>query len=137
MAKPEIEPWQKLDAKAKRLETVLKSARLSRASLVYDALRKAPGEEILLVFLKSAQRLVQDRVRNHFTKYLVTAMEVTDAEVTGASGLEPGTPKFNKAREERIAAHLDGRIRKPAPPPEQEPPPAPPRGTIIRAPRFR
>jgi hypothetical protein len=65
-------------------------------------------------------------------------MEVTDAEVKEASGLEPGSPKFQKAREERIAAHLDGRVRKPAPPPEPEPPPAqPPRSPIVRGARFR
>lgn len=137
MSKSEADPWLKLEARAKKLETVLKSAKLSKASQVYAALQKAPGEEILLLYLKSQQRLVQDRIKNYLTKYLPTALEVTDAEVAEASGLEPGHPKFAKAREDRINARLDGRVRKPAPPPEPEPaPPAPMRGTLLRTSRF-
>jgi tRNA nucleotidyltransferase/poly(A) polymerase len=138
MTKEEQAPWQKLDASARKLEAHLKSAKLHKASQVYDCLSKAPGEQTLFLLLNSTQRMVQDRIKNYFTKYLQTAMDVTDAEVTQASGLEPGHAKFAKARDERIAAHLDGRIRKPAPPPEPEPAPAPPpRGPIVRGSRFR
>jgi len=138
MSKDEAAPWQKLEASTKKLESALKSARLNKASQVYDVLRKAPGDHVLLLHLKSPHRLVQDRIKNYFSKYLPTVIEVTDAEVTQASGLEPGNPKFAKAREERIAAHLDGRIRKPAPPPEPEPaPPQPMRGPMVRGARFR
>ncbi len=137
MSKSEAEPWQKLETHSKKLETVLKSARLSKASQIYGALQKAAGEQILLLHLKSQQRLVQDRIRNYLTKYLPTALEVTDAEVAEASGIEPGNPKFAKAREDRIHARLDGRVRKPTPPPEPEPaPPAPMRGTLLRTSRF-
>lgn len=137
MSKSEADPWLKLEARSKKLEAVLKSAKLSKASQVYAALQKAPGEEILLLHLKSQQRLVQDRIKNYLTKYLPTALEVTDAEVAEASGIEPGHPKFAKAREDRINARLDGRVRKPAPPPEPEPaPPAPMRGTLLRTSRF-
>jgi tRNA nucleotidyltransferase/poly(A) polymerase len=138
MEKAEADPWQKLEGRARKLETALKSAKLSKASQVYDLLKKTRGEETLFLFVKSEQRLVQDRIRNYFSKYLPTAMDVTDAEVTQASGLEPGSAKFAKARDERIAAHLDGRIRKPAPPPEPEPAPAPAqRGPMVRSARFR
>ncbi|MBN9659023.1 MAG: CCA tRNA nucleotidyltransferase [Acidobacteria bacterium] len=137
MTKEEADPWQKLDARAKKLESILKSAKLSRASHVYDVLKKAPGEETMLLFLKSAERSVQDRIKNYFTKYLATAMDVTDAEVTQATGLDPGSPKFAKAKDDRINAHLDGRIRKPAPPPEPEPAPAPPPKGMVRGSRFR
>jgi tRNA nucleotidyltransferase/poly(A) polymerase len=138
MTREEAAPWQKLEASTKKLEAILKSAKLHKASQVFEALGKAPGEQVLFLFLNSSQRLVQDRIRSYFTKYLPTAMEVTDAEVTQASGFEPGHPKFAKARDERINAHLDGRIRKPAPPPEPEPPPTPPaRGPIVRGSRFR
>ncbi len=138
MTKEEAEPWQKIEGRIKKLEVLLKSPKLAKASQTYDALKKAPGEEILLLFLKSGERLVQDRLKNYFTKYLPTAMEVTDEEVAEASGLKPDQPKFAKAREERIAARLDGRVRKPVPPPEPEPPPPPPpgRGMMGRG-RFR
>ncbi len=137
MTKEEAAPWQKLETHAKKLESALKSAKLSKASQVYALLQKSAGEEILLLHLKSQQRLVQDRIKNYLTKYLPTALEVSDAEVTEASGLEPSSPKFAKAREDRINARLDGRVRKPAPPPEPEPAPtAPMRGTLLRTSRF-
>ena len=110
MTPEEAAPWQKIEAHTKKLETALKSAKLSKASVVYQTLSKAPGEDILLLYLNSGERIVQDRIKNFLTKYLTTASEVTDAEVTEVSGLEPGTAKFAKAREERIGAHLDGQI---------------------------
>lgn len=125
MTKAETDPWQKLEARAKKLETTLQSAKLSKGSLVYHALKSANGEEILLLFLTSTQRMVQDRIKNFFTKYLPLAMDVTDAEVQEVSGLEPSHAKFAKAKEDRINAYLDGRVRKPAPPPEPEPAPEP------------
>lgn len=137
MLKAEIEPWEKLEARSKKLETALKSARLARASQIYETIGKAPGEEVLLLYLKSAQRLVQDRIKNHFTKYLVTALDVTDMEVTEATGLQPADPKFAKAKYERILGRLDGRIRKPAPPPEPPPPPQPSPRTAGRGIRLR
>lgn len=137
MSRAEAEPWEKLELKAKKLESTLKSSRLTRASQIFDVISKAPGEQVLLLFLKSNQRLVQDRIKNHFTKYLQTAMDVTDAEVTEASGYAPGDAKFGKARADRIAARLDGRVRKPAPPPEPEPPPQPVSKHAARGIRLR
>jgi tRNA nucleotidyltransferase/poly(A) polymerase len=128
MEKAETDPWQKLEARSKKLETKLKSASLNRASLVYDCLTRCSGEEMLLLHLQSAQRIVQDRIKNFLSKYLPTAQDVTDEEVTQVSGLDPSNPKFAKARQDRIAAHLDGKVRKPAPPPEPEPEPARPPG---------
>lgn len=125
MQKDEIDPWQKLEGRAKKLEAGLKSAKLSKGSLVYKALMSPGGEEILHLFITSTQRIVQDRIKNFFTKYLPLAMDVTTAEVQEVSGLDPSDPKFAKAREDRINAYLDGRVRKPAPPPEPEPAPEP------------
>jgi tRNA nucleotidyltransferase/poly(A) polymerase len=137
MTKAEIEPWDKLEAKSKPLEKALKSAKISKASQVYDLLMRSPGEQIFVLYLRSVERIVQDRIRNFFTKHLPTAMEVTDAEVTEASGLAPGDPKFAKARAERIAARLDGRVKKPAPPPPEPEPVTSGRGPILRGPRVR
>ena len=138
MTKEEAAPWQKLEAKSKKLEGELKSAKLTRGSHVYALLKDAPGEEVLTLAVKSNERIVQDRLKNYFTRYLPTAVEVTDAEVTEASGLEPGTAKFEKARDSRIAGYLDGRIKRPVPPPPPEPTPPPPvRGPMVRGARFR
>ena len=138
MTKEEATPWQRLEGHTKKLEAALKSSKLSRASHIYNALKDTPGAEVLLLAVKSGERIVQDRLRNHFTKYLPTAMEVTDAEVSEASGFEPGTAKFAKARQSRIAGYLDGRIKRPVPPPTPEPTPAPPqRGPMVRGARFR
>jgi len=135
MEKAEIEPWQKLETRAKKLETRLKAASLNKASLVYDCLIHASGEEMLMLYLQSGQRIVQDRIKNFLTKYLATASDVTDEEVTQVSGFDPTHARFAKAREERIAAHLDGKVRKPAPPPEPEPEPVKPPAVRHNAPR--
>lgn len=116
LGKKEIEQWQKLEAKAKKLEKDLKSARLQKPSHVYTLLSKAPGDEILFLLAHSSERLVHDRIRNYLQKYLPSAQEVTERDVL-ATGARPGTPKFQKAREELILTKLDARPKK-VPPPE-------------------
>ena len=81
----------------------------------------------------SDQRLVQDRIKNYFAKYLPLSLEITD-EMVAATGVAPGTPKFHKAKEEMILTRLDARPKKP--PPEPEPPP-PPRCRVSRVGRGR
>ena len=45
---------------------------------MYDALYDASTDEILLVLYDSAQRVVQDRIRAYYQKYLALAQEVTE-----------------------------------------------------------
>ena len=125
ISKADVESWQKLESKSKKLEQIIKSPKLKKASLIYRALLPAAGEQILFLYMFSAHRLVHDRIKNHLQKYLVTAHEIPDRDLAH-TGLEPGTPKFIKAKEDLINAHLDGRIRKPAP--EEPPPPGGPQG---------
>jgi tRNA nucleotidyltransferase/poly(A) polymerase len=115
MRKTEVDLWQKLEPRAKKLEQALKSARLRQPSHVYQALIKAPGDELLFLLYRSQQRTVQDRLRNYLQKYYPTAQEVTDADVEKAGG-KPGTPKYLKLKEELIVQRLNTR-KKPAPPP--------------------
>jgi hypothetical protein len=82
----------------------------------------------------SAQRLVQDRIKNYFEKYLPSSQEVTD-EMVALTGAVPGTPKFQKTKEEMILKHLDARPKKVEPPPE--PPPPPPMSSFARGPGVR
>ena len=65
----------------------------------------APGDQILFLLAHSSERLVNDRIKNYLAKYLPTAQEVTDRDVL-ATGVKPGTPKYQKAREELILTHL-------------------------------
>lgn len=125
MRKAEVDELQKLDARAKKLERDLKSPKLNRPSHVYNALSKAPGEDILFVLARTQARVVQDRIRNYLQKYLPVAQEVTDDEVT-ATGVQPGTPKFEKAKLELIGKKLNARPKKPAPEEVETPPPAAP-----------
>jgi tRNA nucleotidyltransferase/poly(A) polymerase len=127
MRKAELELWQGLEGRAKKLERELKAAKLNRPSLVYNAGIKAAGDEILFLLARTQLRLVQDRLRNYLQKYLPMAQEVTEEEVK-ATGVQPGSPKWEKARAEVIAAKLNARPKKPAPVPEEAPPPAPPPG---------
>jgi tRNA nucleotidyltransferase (CCA-adding enzyme) len=128
LEKADVEQWHKIEARAKKFEKELKSAKLQKASQLYQALSKASGDLIIYLLLNSKERIVQDRIKNFFGKYLPAAQEVTDRDVTTAKGIEPGTPKFQKAREEVIWQRLDARPKK-VPPPEETPavppPPAP------------
>jgi hypothetical protein len=120
-----VESWQKLEARAKKLEHAVKSTRLRLPSQIYQALVKAPGDELLFLLYRSQQRTVQDRIRNYLQKYYPAAQEVSDAEIEKA-GARPGTPKYLKLKEQLITTRLNTR-KKPAPPPAEEPvAPAPP-----------
>jgi len=123
VSKKELDQWQKLEAKAKKLERDLKSPKLQRPSKVYLALIDAPGDQILFLLAHSQQRIVHDRIKNYLQKYLPSAQEVTDKDVL-ATGTKPGTPKFDKAREQLILTKLDARPKK-VPPPEPAPTPGP------------
>jgi hypothetical protein len=126
--------WQKLEAAAKKLEKDLKSPKLQKASQLYQALQKAPGEQVLYLLVYSTQRIVPDRIRNYFQKYLPASLEITD-EIVAAAGVNPGTPKFQKTKEEMILKRLDARPKKPEPIPE--PPPPPPMSSFARGPGLR
>jgi tRNA nucleotidyltransferase (CCA-adding enzyme) len=130
----EVAAWQKLEGSSKKLERDLKADKLKKASQLYQVLIKAPGEQVLWLMVYSAQRLVQDRIKNYFEKYLPLSQEITD-EMVGLTGVTPGTPKFHKAKEEMILKHLDARPKKVEPPPETPPPP--PMSSFARGPGVR
>ncbi|HYZ86158.1 MAG TPA: hypothetical protein VE621_17235 [Bryobacteraceae bacterium] len=118
--------WNKLDARARKLEKQLKGASLVKPSAIYDIVAKADGESVLYLLAKSTERLVQDRLKNYLQKYAPAAAEVTDALVRQSGGGEPGSPKFVRKRHEMVAARLDARPKRPkAPPPAPAPPVAP------------
>ena len=103
--KADVTASQKLEAAAKKLERELKSAKLQKPSQLYQLLIKAPGELVLYLVVYSNERLVQDRIRNYFQKYLPLSLEVTD-EVVAATGVAVGTPKFQKAKDEMIVTSV-------------------------------
>lgn len=135
LSKVEIGNWQKLEAAAKKLDRELKGPKLQKPSQLYKVIVKTPGEQILYLAVYSAQRIVQDRIRNYFQKYLPAAAEITD-EMVVATGVAAGTPKFLKAKEEMILKRLDARPKKPEPVPEPPPPP-PPMSSFARGPGPR
>jgi tRNA nucleotidyltransferase (CCA-adding enzyme) len=130
----EVNAWQKLEGAAKKLERDLKADKLKKASQLYQVLIKAPGEQVLWLMVYSTQRLVQDRIRNYFEKYLPASQEVTD-EMVALTGVAPGTSKFQKTKEDMILKHLDARPKKVEAPPE--PPPPPPMSSFARGPGVR
>jgi tRNA nucleotidyltransferase (CCA-adding enzyme) len=134
LTKGEVNAAQKIDAAANKLERVLKSAKLQKPSQLYQILVKAPGELVMYLMVYSDQRLVQDRIKNYFAKYLPASLEVTD-EMVAATGVAPGTPKFQRVKEEMILTRLDARPKKP--PPEPEPLPPPPMSSFARGPGPR
>ena len=126
LSKKEMEGFKKLESHAKKLESALKSARVTKPSHVYDALKDANSDEVLMVLYDSAHRVVQDRIRAYYQKYLPLAQEVTEEQVA-ATGLKPGTPKFEKAFRSMVTTHLNARPKKVVPvEPEALPAPVPP-----------
>jgi tRNA nucleotidyltransferase/poly(A) polymerase len=128
LSKAEADGLKKIDADAKKLEATLKSARVTRPSHVYEALAEATPDQILLVLYRSQQRVVQDRIRAYYQKYLPMAQEVTEEQVA-ATGVKPGTPKFEKAWKTMVATHLNARPKKITPEEAAAaaaPPPPPP-----------
>ena len=126
LSRKEADGFKKLRSRAKKLETALKSTRITKPSHVYDALKDATANEVLMVLYDSAHRVVQDRIRAYYQKYLPLAQEVTEEQVA-ATGVKPGTPKFDKAFQNMVTTHLNARPKKVVPvEPEAVPAPAPP-----------
>jgi tRNA nucleotidyltransferase (CCA-adding enzyme) len=121
MPRTDVAEWQKLEARAKKLESALKSARIRKASHVYQIVSVAEPDEVLFTLYHSALKPVQERLRNHFGKYLQQIAEITPEEWAGIE-VKPGSPKYAKAREAFIANRLDRRVKKVI---EEPPPPAP------------
>lgn len=115
MTKAEVDVWQKLDVRARKLDQALRSARLRKPSQIYHVLSRAEANEVLFLFCYSQSRLVQERIRNYVQKYAPAAQGIGSAELAVIRA-EPGTPKYEKARDALIAAHLDRRPRNPSPP---------------------
>jgi tRNA nucleotidyltransferase/poly(A) polymerase len=120
MSALETAELNKLAAQAKKLEAALRSPKIHRPSDVWGALRDASTDEVLMVLYTSAARVVQDRVRAFYEKYLPQAREVTEEQVA-ATGAKPGTARFRKAWQTLIAARLNARPRKAPPAAEPEP----------------
>jgi tRNA nucleotidyltransferase/poly(A) polymerase len=129
LSKAEVDAWQKLEARSKKLETSLKSARLKKPSQVYHAVTQAQPDEVLFLLYKSAVKPVQERLRNYFQKYLVAVQEITPEEWATVEG-KPGAPKYAKARDEFVARRLDRRPKKVEPVPV--PPPPEPEPVVVR-----
>jgi tRNA nucleotidyltransferase (CCA-adding enzyme) len=125
MRKADVDLWQKLEPRSRKLEQALKAPRLKKPSQVYQVLSKAASDEVVFVLYHSQNKLVQERIRNYIQRYVPMALEFPESELQSIDA-RPGTPKYEKAREALLAAHLDRRPRKPATSPTVVPPPEPP-----------
>src|ERR1039457_7027939 len=80
MPKAQVDQWQKLEARAKKLETALRAARIKKASQVYHLVSPAAPDEVLFLLNHSALKPVQERLRNYYQKYLPAIQGVTAGE---------------------------------------------------------
>jgi tRNA nucleotidyltransferase (CCA-adding enzyme) len=108
--KSETDLWQKLEVRSKKLGTAIRSPRLRRASQIYHLVAGANLDEVLFLMYHSTQKLVQDRLRNYFQKYLPAVQEITPAEWAAVEG-KPGQ-RGGKARDQFITTVLDHRAKK-------------------------
>jgi tRNA nucleotidyltransferase/poly(A) polymerase len=123
LSRPDVDLWQKLEARSRKLESALRSARIRKASQVYRIVSTARPDEVLFLLYHSALKPVQERLRNYFQKYLLTVQEITPEEWATVEG-KPGTSRYAKAKDDFVANRLDRRPKKPPVP--EEPPPQPP-----------
>jgi tRNA nucleotidyltransferase (CCA-adding enzyme) len=128
MPKAEIDQMRNLEPRARKLELALSSARVKKPSHVYLILVDAAVNETVFLLGNSAQKVVQERIRNYLQKYLPAMQGVPAAEWNALEG-QAGTPKYNRSRQALVASHLDVRPRKA---PEPAPEPAPPVETVAR-----
>ena len=122
MPKADVDAWQKLEARSKKLETALRSARIRKASQVYQIVSTAPVDEVAFLLYHSGLKPVQERLRAYFQKYLPAVLEIPPEEWPVPEA-KPGSAKFQKVRDEFIANRLDR--RPPRKPPIETPPPPP------------
>jgi tRNA nucleotidyltransferase/poly(A) polymerase len=127
LTKADTDQFQKIEAKAKKLETALRSPKIRKPSHVYQIMGSAAPEDVLFLLYHSAVKPVQERLRNYFQKYLPLLQETPEEEWAKIEP-KPGTPKYAKAREEFIAELLNRKPKKPVEeevvaPPEPEPVP--------------
>lgn len=115
--------WQRLEARARKLERELESPKLHKPWDVYRVLAAVPGESVLFLLVRSSIRLAQDRIRNYLERYLPAAQEITDQDVM-ARGAKPGTAKFRKLKDELIAARLSARPKRVEAPAAEQPAPS-------------
>ena len=81
MPKGDLDQWQKLEARAKKLEAALRAPRVRKPSHVYHIVAAAAPDDVLFVLYHSALKPVQERLRNHFQKYLPVVQEITSGRV--------------------------------------------------------
>ncbi len=131
MSKADLDLWQKLEARSRKLETALRSARIRKASQVYHLVSAAKTDEVLFLLYHSVLKSVQERLRNYFQKSLPAIQEITPEEWATVEG-KPGSPRYLKARQDLVSQRLDSRPpRKPEPPPDV-PPPVPVEAAVAR-----
>ncbi len=128
LSKADVDLWQKLEARTRKLEAGLRAPRIRKASQVYHLVAGAEADEILFLMYHSPLKPVQERLRNYFQKYLPAIQEITPEEWAAADA-RPGH-RHGKARDQLITAVLDRRPKKPEPIPE---PPAVEVGVARRA----
>jgi tRNA nucleotidyltransferase (CCA-adding enzyme) len=132
--KAAVQSWERLDGRVKKLAVELKQPKMAKPSVLYAAAQKAQGADLVYLLYKSTERTVQDRIKNYLQKYLPGALEITDEEISEATGLEPGSAKYDKAKATFIAKRLDARPKKVVDP-EAVLPPAPQHPPLVSSAR--
>jgi tRNA nucleotidyltransferase (CCA-adding enzyme) len=105
---------RKLPADARKLESILKSARMQKPSHVYFALEPASADLILYLMYQSQQRIVQDRIRHYLQKYFPAAQEAMVDVAPGKARTEAITRKLNARPKKAPAGVVETQAEAPA-----------------------
>jgi tRNA nucleotidyltransferase/poly(A) polymerase len=116
LPKSDMDLWQKLEPRGKKLEAALRAPNVRKPSHVYHIVVNAAPEEVLFVMYHSTAKPVQERLQTYFEKLLPMVQEIAPEEWATIEA-KPGTPKYAKAREDFLNERLN---RKPPKPVEEE-----------------
>ena len=114
MPKADVDQWQKLEARAKKLETALRAA-ADPQTFARLPHRGGGARRTRSCSCSTTRRSkpVQERLRNHFQKYLPAVQEITPEEWAPIEG-KPGTPPLHQGPDmHSLTNRLDRRPRKP------------------------
>ncbi len=98
-----------LEKEGKKLERLLASSKCGLPSQVYTLLLKQPLPLILYVRVTTSRITVQNRIKNHFNKFLPMHGALPRAELQSL-GVKPG-PEFERILERCFLEQLDGKIK--------------------------
>jgi tRNA nucleotidyltransferase (CCA-adding enzyme) len=136
-----VEAWRDIELHAKEFAKRLTGKEAATPSRTWKLLTNARHELVLFLALTTRQQVVEQKIKNFFTKWREVQQKIPLPEMTELL-ITPQLPAYPKIAEDVFMLLLDGKLRsrterlnflKPLAPPPPPPPPPPRRGRAAKA----